>query len=78
MEDGPGPSPEGHLLQQVAVHLLSSTFCLGVLLHRRREERGGARWREEVGVILRLRDGHVQRALDTNRKTQTLVEIRDQ
>lgn len=74
VEDDSTSSPEGHLLQQVGVHLLGGTFCWGGLLHRRREQRGGARRREEVGVILRLRDGTVQRPPQTNRKqTQNLV-----
>lgn len=73
VEDESSSLPEGHLLQQVGVHLLSSTFCLGVLLHRRREERGGARRREEVGVILGLPD--VSRP-DTHRdKQETEAEL---
>lgn len=67
VETARSSSPEGHLLQQVGVHLLSSSaFGMGVLLHGRREERGGARWREEVGIIPRLPDGHIQRVLERN------------
>lgn len=67
MEDESSSSPEGHLLQQVGVHLLSSAFWLGVLLHRRREERGGARWREEVGVVLRRPETRRDRQKDRPR-----------
>lgn len=62
---GHGSSPEGHLLQ-VGVHLVSSSsVCVGALLHGRREERGGAGCWEEVGILLRLQDGHIQRLLET-------------
>lgn len=59
-----GTSPEGHLFQQVSIHLLGrTTLCVGLLLHRRREEGGGAGMREEVGGILRLWAGQDYRLL---------------
>lgn len=57
---GHGYSPERHLFQEVSIDLFCRrTFCLGVLLHGRREKgRGAGRW-EEAGSILRLWGGQV-------------------
>lgn len=50
-----GNSPEGHLFQQVSIHLVCcETLCLVLLLYRGWEEGRGAGRREEVGSILRL------------------------